>query len=146
MQRAANRRRILALLLPRATLVAWTPVSCPCPPTAPSPASTQHSTVTLGTVARLNRLLLLLLLLAPRIRLLPPSTVTVAGYTTGPPAYYIILLRLFSDASYLSRSRPNAGCVSGSFHYLSRYDTPTFINASISYLISHAAPAAFPLL
>jgi hypothetical protein len=41
-----------------------------------------------------------------------------------------MLLRLLSVASYLSR--PKSGSVSGSFHYLSRYDTPTFINAPIS--------------
>jgi hypothetical protein len=41
-----------------------------------------------------------------------------------------MLLRLWSDASYLSR--PKAGSVSGSHHSLGRYDQPTFVNAPIS--------------
>ena len=75
----------------------------------------EHSTATLGTVARLNRLLGYASSHRDGCRIYRPSD---------------MLLRLFSDASYLSR--PKAGSVSGSYHYLSRLDTPTFINAPIS--------------
>jgi hypothetical protein len=75
----------------------------------------ERSTATLCTVACLNRLLGYASSHRDGCRIYMPSD---------------MLLRLFSDASYLSR--PNAGSVSGSFHYLGRYDKPTFINAPIS--------------
>ncbi len=75
----------------------------------------EHATATLGTVARLNRLLGYASSHRDGCRIYRPSD---------------MLLRFFSDASFLSR--PKAGSVGGSFHYLSRYDTPTFVNAPIS--------------